>query len=178
MNHTHGSDQLREYVSHMRVLGTLFAAATVTASLFAAAGPAQAAPPLPVTNDLVLLSQDTAGGDGYCKHFDVHLVTYSASSDVHHPGLFTGPGFTTVTNITTGKSITYNTSGPGKVTLDPVTVDARGTNLFYTTQANSFAGVPQISYTSGPVHFQLNATGLTRAYAHTGRTTDVCAALS
>jgi hypothetical protein len=160
----------------MRVLRTLFAAATVTASLFAAAGLAQAAPPLPITNDIVLPAGD------FCQGFDVHLVTYSASTERPRPGsgFFAGPGFATVTNTTTNKTLTYNISGPGTVSSDgsTLTVDARGTNLFWTTKANSFKGVPQISYTSGPVHFAVDAAGLTTEYSHTGRTTDVCAALS
>jgi hypothetical protein len=166
-----------ENVSHMSALRTLFAAATVTASLFAAAGIAQAAPPLPKTNDTILPAGE------FCEDFDVHLVTYSASSERPRAGsgFFAGPGFATVTNTTTNETLTYNISGPGTVLSDEssVTVDARGTNLFWTTEANSAEGVPQISYTSGPVHFTVNATtGVTTDYSHTGPTTDVCAALS
>src|SRR5690242_12395373 len=118
----------------MKALRTLLVGAVVAiVGLLAVVGPAQAAPPpLPVTNDVVL-----AQGD-YCAGFAVHVVTYSASSDVHHPGLFTGPGYAIVTNTTSNKSITYNISGPGTVTSNPdggYSVSAKGPNLFWTTKA-------------------------------------------
>jgi hypothetical protein len=98
----------------MKVVKTVLVGAGVAiAGLLAVVGPAQAAPPLPVTNDLVLSQGD------YCAGFNVHLVTYSASSDVHHPGLFTGPGYAIVTNTATNKLISYNTSGPGTATSNP-----------------------------------------------------------
>lgn len=161
----------------MKVMRTLLAGAVgAIAGLLVTVGPAQAAaPPLPVTNDIVLKQGD------YCTNFAVHLVTYSASTDARHPGLFTGPGYAIVTNTTSNKSITYNISGPGTVTLNPdggFSVSATGTNLFWTTKKNSYAGVPQISYTSGPVSFTVNRSGKTTAYNNTGSTTDVCAALS
>jgi hypothetical protein len=152
----------------------LFGAVVAIAGLLLMAGPAQAAPPFPVVVDEVL-----AAGD-YCTGFAVHVVQYSKSTDAHHRGFFTGPGYAVVTNTTTNKSITYNVSGPGTPTSNPdrgFSVRATGTNLFWTTRANSYPGVPQISYTTGPLSFTVAGSGKTTAYQHSGSTTDVCAAL-
>ncbi|MFC5947935.1 hypothetical protein ACFQH9_06575 [Pseudonocardia lutea] len=161
----------------MKVLRALLTSAVfATAGLLAVAGSAQAAPPQAVVVEDRILPQ----GD-YCTNFAVHVVVYSASSDEHHPGFATGPGYAVVTNTTSNKSIRYNVSGPGTFTVNPdggFSVSARGTNLFWTTKANSYPGVPQISYTSGPVSFTVAGSGKTTAYSHSGATTDVCAALS
>ena len=60
---------------------------------------------------------------------------------------------------------------------------AGGPNLLYTTVANSYPGVPQLSYTTGRVQFTVltnpdGSFGKTTAYSLTGNRTDVCAALA
>jgi hypothetical protein len=85
------------------------------------------------------------------------------------------------------KSVEYNISGPGTIVINPdgsFSVDAHGPNLFWTTKANSFPGVPTISYTTGHLTFAVAApeppaeTGTTTSYTLAGRQTDVCAALA
>jgi hypothetical protein len=95
----------------------------------------------------------------------------------------TGNAQATVTNQSTGESVTYNISGPATVVINPdgsFSADAGGPNLLWTTQDNSFAGVPTISYTTGHVTFEVDASGQTTSYTLAGgaRQTDVCAVLA
>jgi hypothetical protein len=95
----------------------------------------------------------------------------------------TGNAQATVTNQSTGESVTYNISGPATVVINPdgsFSADAGGPNLLWTTQDNSFAGVPTISYTTGHVTFAVDASGQTTSYILAGgaRQTDVCAVLA
>jgi len=95
----------------------------------------------------------------------------------------TGNARATVTNQSTGESVTYNISGPATVVINPdgsFSADAGGPNLLWTTQANSFPGVPAISYTTGHVTFAVDASGQTTSYSLAGgaRQTDVCAVLA
>ena len=93
----------------------------------------------------------------------------------------TGHAKATVTNLSTGESVTYNISGPGTVVFFPdgaFSIDAHGPNLLWTTVANSFPGVPTISYTTGHVTVFVDATGQTTSYSLAGRRTDVCAVLA
>ena len=95
-----------------------------------------------------------------------------------------------VQNVTSGKTLEYNSSGPGSVTTHSdgsYTVNTHGGNLFYTTVRNTFAGVPavpQIFYSTGHLVFTVAAGQLndnsapTVAWALTGRMTNVCAALA
>jgi hypothetical protein len=95
--------------------------------------------------------------------------------------MITGHAKATVTNLSTGESVTYNISGPGTVVLFPdgaFSIDAHGPNLLWTTVANSFPGVPTISYTTGHVTVFVDPTGQTTSYSLAGRRTDVCAVLA
>src|SRR4051794_5735870 len=95
----------------------------------------------------------------------------------------TGNAQATVTNQSTGESVTYNISGPATVVVNPdgsFSANAGGPNLLYTTQDNSYPGVPTISYTTGHVTFAVDASGQTTSYTLAGgaRQTDVCAVLA
>jgi hypothetical protein len=93
----------------------------------------------------------------------------------------TGHAQATVTNQSTGESVTYNISGPGTVVIYPdgaFSIDAHGPNLLWTTLANSYPGVPTISYTTGHVTLFVDANGMTSSYQLQGRQTDVCAVLA
>jgi hypothetical protein len=95
----------------------------------------------------------------------------------------TGNAQATVTNQSTGESITFNISGPATVVINPdgsFSAEAGGPNLLWTTQDNSFPGVPTISYTTGRVTFAVDASGQTTSYTLAGgtRQTDVCALLA
>ena len=86
----------------------------------------------------------------------------------------------------TGKSLTYNISGPGTFWQNPTAGtfggQLYGPNLLWTAPENlpdEPTGVPALSYTTGPVSFTVDAnSGKTTSYSHRGTTTDVCAALA
>ena len=152
---------------------------------FALLGTAQAAesratPPACSPGTTCLPGTDTAGNNGYCP-FPV-TITYTGGQKPGPNGLFTGHGTATVTNTTNGKTLTYNISGPGKLTFYPngsiSSADAGGPNLLYTTVANSYPGVPQLAYSTGRVQFTVNPDGVTTSYSLQGKRTDVCAALA
>ena len=93
----------------------------------------------------------------------------------------TGSAFVTVTNEATGKTLSYNISGPGTETFYPsgaFSADLEGPELLWTTHANSYDGVPTLSYTTGHVTFSVDQYGKTIAYHLDGHRTDVCAALA
>ena len=155
----------------------------------AVAGPASAAPPLPsLPYEVDLVGQDTAGTEGYCD-FPVHVSVTQGSAHYRQSTLpdgtrvtkAEGSAFATVTNETTGKSLSYNISGPGTITEDPggsFSLDVHGPNLLWTTVENSFPGVPQLAYTHGHVLVEVNADGTTENYSLSGNSVDVCAALA
>jgi hypothetical protein len=163
----------------MRGCRVLIAAAVTGTGVLMTLAPAQAAQPQPQPQTVQLPGQDTAGTNGFCQ-FPVTVVLTSYQQ-LRGGGKFAGHGYATVTNDVTGKSLTYNVSGPGAVTATPgggFSVDAGGTNLFWTTVANSYPGVPQLAYTTGHLQFTVSGTGDTTGYSLSGNSTDVCAALS
>ena len=131
--------------------------------------------------------------EGICS-FDVELTVVRQNEFIIHETLapdgtiylqYAGNLVVQVTNVETGKSLTYNISGPGTFWQN----EAAGTfggqlygpNLLWTAPENlpdAPAGVPALSYTTGPVSFAVDASGKTTSYSHRGRTTDVCAALA
>ena len=153
------------------------------------AAPAVAADPrIPLTADPVLLpaGQFCQGFDALVtfQNFNQYIIHSTTASDGTMTLRITGRARATVTNQTTGKSVSYNISGPGTVVLYPnFTIksgDLAGPNLLYTSLVNSFPGVPTISYTTGHVTFEVDPSGLTTSYSLAGgsRQTDVCAALA
>jgi hypothetical protein len=165
-----------------RAAAGLLAAAVCLAGLLLAA-PAGAQPPpvpLPTPNPMDLV--------GYCD-FPVRItftevnqrIIQQTTSDGTTTLKITGHALTTVTNLSTGESVTYNTSGPGTIVVysdGAFSVDAAGPNLFWTVPELSFPGVPAISYTTGYVTFEVDANGQTISYTLEGRQTDVCAVLA
>ncbi|MDP9235386.1 MAG: hypothetical protein M3P01_12685 [Actinomycetota bacterium] len=85
------------------------------------------------------------------------------------------------TNVTTGKTVLLNASGPGTITIYPdgsVTVDGTGHWLIFNLSAAAASfGFPGVMLTSGQIHETLDPTGTPTALSVTGRATDVCAAL-
>jgi hypothetical protein len=171
----------------MKKSRTLLAAAAAVAGLVAFAGPAQAAPP-ENNFEQFLPGTDTLGGDGYCQ-FPVQIegINKEIGHDVGKPhNQITGLFAVTVTG--NDKTLKYNISGPGTVTGaedGSFTIDAQGPSLLWTTLENSSpeAGadpiVPQLAYTTGPVHVEVDANGNTTSYTLTsGRSIDVCALLA
>jgi hypothetical protein len=169
------------------------AAGLLTMALFLAglllAAPASASDPrlpLPNPGPLELV--------GYCEGFTVlitwtefnqYIIRATTSSDGTTTLKITGHAQATVMNETTGKAVSYNVSGPGKLVLYPsgaFSIDATGPNLLWTLPENlvSFPDVPTISYTTGHVTVEVDASGQTTSYALAGgaRQTDVCEALT
>lgn len=112
--------------------------------------------------------------------FSVQKQTDTTLANGATESRFTGHAEAIATNDKTGKSITYNISGPGTLTVltdGSFTIDAAGPNLLYTTVENSAPGVPQLAYTTGRVQLAVNNTGHTDSYQLNGRSTDVCAKL-
>jgi hypothetical protein len=112
-----------------------------------------------------------------------YIVRSTTASDGTVTWRITGHAQATVTNQSTGESVTYNISGPATVVINPdgsFSANAGGPNLLWTTQDNSYPGVPPISYTTGHVTFAVNASGQTTSYTLAGgaRQTDVCAVLA
>lgn len=155
------------------------------------AGPASASPPVPYlepTTPFVLPGTSTAGTDGVCA-FPV-LVSYSGvrqhvrSSTLPDGTIVSqieGSASITVTNDVSGKTLTYNASGPGTVTVHPdgsFSFIAHGTNLFWTTVGNSAPGVPQLEFATGLISVSVASSGRTLSHSLQGTSTDVCAALA
>jgi hypothetical protein len=128
--------------------------------------------------------------EGYCEGFDVeirwtkfnqYIIQQTDSPEGITTLKITGHAQLTVTNLDTGESVSYNVSGPGTVVINPdgsFSVDAAGPNLFWTEPELSFPGVPAISYTTGHVTFEVDASGETTSYTLEGSQTDVCAVLA
>jgi hypothetical protein len=96
----------------------------------------------------------------------------------------TGALVWTLTNQTTGKSITLNASGPGTIDIPPapstvLTIASRGVAITYVTNGAAF-GLPNLFYYAGPFDFSTDYSNdtivsVTRA-PHV--LMDICAALS
>src|SRR5512132_54189 len=173
--------------SRTRTYRAVLVAVVSSLAMLALAAPANAEDPreeLPTPEPIVL--------EGYCPGFTA-VVTYTAfnqyiistttASDGTTTLKITGHAQVTVTNQTTGKSVSYNISGPGTIVIYPdgaFSIDAAGPNLLWTLPENSFPGVPTISYTTGHVTVFVDASGQTTSYRLAGgaRQTDVCAVLA
>jgi hypothetical protein len=169
-----------------RTIRAAFAAVLTSLAALASAAPAGAAGPR------VPLTAPNATLTGYCKGFDVsveftiynqYIIRQSTASDGTTTYQIAGTAKATVTNLSTGKSVSYNVSGPGTLVIYPdgsFTIDAAGPNLLWTLPENSYPGVPAISYTTGHVTLAVAASGQTTSYNLAGgaRQTDVCAVLA
>lgn len=173
-----------------RVVGGLLAMSLVGLLLAAPASAQRPHVPLEAPN-AVLDPLDPTTGSGYCAGFTA-VVTFTdynqhiirqTTADGTTTLKITGRAKATVTNQTTGESVRYNVSGPGTVVINPdgsFSIDAAGPNLLWTERKNSFPGVPTISYTTGHVTLEVDASGQTTSYTLAGgaRQTDVCAVLA
>jgi DNA-binding beta-propeller fold protein YncE len=97
--------------------------------------------------------------------------------------LSTGTLKSSYTNLSTGKTVTENTSGPGKVTVNPdgsAVVATKGHSGIFLTpaQAKRF-GLPTVSVIAGGLTASFAANGsFTSLTLHGHVLVDVCAALS
>jgi hypothetical protein len=148
------------------------------------AGPAQAVPPQAASGSFDLLGTDTEGSNGYCS-FPVTVDFVNNQLTPRPQNRLTGFISVTVTNTDTGKSLKFNASGPGIVTVadDPdggsITTDGTGPWFTWTTVENTEpAGVLPLAYTTGRLHYVVDANGNTIEYELTGKSQDVCALLA
>jgi hypothetical protein len=97
--------------------------------------------------------------------------------------LITGALTVSNTNLSTGKTITENISGPGTATFFPdgsVTTEELGRSVYALepTDAQRF-GVPPLGLTAGPLTTSVDANGNLTSFSVQGHVlVDVCAALS
>jgi hypothetical protein len=97
--------------------------------------------------------------------------------------LITGSLTTSFTNLSTGKTITENTSGPGEITTQPgsLTVALKGrTGLFLVPADAKQFGLPAVSVTAGALteSIALPSGTITALTLHGHVLVNVCAALS
>lgn len=168
----------------------VFVAVLTALAALALAAPALAADPrIPLTAEPVVLQ-----APDYCQDFDVRIEfvdfnQYIIRSTTAPDGTVTlriaGRARAIVTNLVTGKSVSFNISGPGTLTINPdgsFSGDLAGPNLLWTARANlaNFPNVPTVSYTTGHVTFAVDASGQTTSYNLAGgaRQTNVCAVLA
>ena len=128
--------------------------------------------------------------EGYCDGFTAvvtytkmnqYIIKQTTAPDGTTTLKITGHARASVTNQSTGQSVSYNISGPGNIVIYPdgaFSIDAHGPNLLWTAPENSFPGVPTISYTTGHVTLFVAASGETTSYQLRGHQTDVCTVLA
>jgi len=97
--------------------------------------------------------------------------------------LTTGAVKLSYTNLSTGKAITANVSGPSKTAVDPdgsAVLAAKGHTGFFVTPAQSRQfGLPRVFVAAGPLTASFAADGSLTSVSLRGHVlTDVCAALS
>ena len=96
--------------------------------------------------------------------------------------LTTGTLTATFTNLRTGKAITENLSGPGKMTVAPdgfATITEKGHNGLFLLPADAHQfGLPTLTVTTGPVTLIIAADGaITSVSRHGHILVNICAAL-
>jgi hypothetical protein len=177
-----------------RAAAGLLAVAVFLTGLLVAAPAGASDPRFPLPNPGPLELKKRHGSGGYCEGFTVvitwtefnqYIVQQTTAPDGTTTLQISGSAQATVTNQTTGESVSYNVSGPGTAVFYPdggFSVDASGPNLFWTEPKNleNFPDVPTISHTTGHVTFTVDASGQTTSYELGGgaRQTDVCAVLA
>jgi hypothetical protein len=173
----------------MHVRRILVAIALMSGAALVGTVPAAATPAPPPSPPTLLPGTSTAHGDGYCP-FPVQVTTLRNNE---HSQISTLPDGTVIqhvegnvvlqlANLDTGQEVTYNASGNGMITIPPnagaaFSLDVQGPNVLWTTVTNSFPGVPQITFTTGHLDVNVDASGLTTSWSGTGPVTDVCAVL-
>jgi hypothetical protein len=155
-----------------RTAAGLLAATVFLAGLLLAAPAGASDPrfPIPTPEPLKL--------EGYCEgftavitwtKFNQYIIHQTTAPDGTTTLQITGNAQVTVTNQTTGESVTYNISGPGTIVIEPdgaFSIDAGGPNLLWILPENleQFPDVPTISYTTGHVTVEVAADGQTTSY--------------
>ena len=155
----------------------LVAALTLAAALFCVPS-ASAAPPT-----ITPVPSESASGR-FCPDFDVLLtvvankekaITFSSGATI-----ITGRNVIELTNLSTGKTIRLNTSGPGFISADQSTLTLRGRGLLF-GEAGFFGpgAPPTLTLVSGVAVITLDAQGNpTGLSVGPGHTEDLCPVLA
>jgi hypothetical protein len=119
----------------------------------------------------------------WCPGFDVnwHAVTNNEVATFFSDGrvIVTGTFKIDVTNMSSGKTVTVNASGPVFVSSDGNTVVLRGNTLLgYSAGEVGPGSAPFTQLVSGVVTVKYAADGSVASLTRTGHVTDLCAALA
>jgi hypothetical protein len=117
----------------------------------------------------------------FCEGFDVEILTV-ANKEVSRTfssgvTLVTGVLKVEVTNLSTGKTLALNISGPGKFSADGSTISARGTWLLFGEAGQLPGPDPGMFLVSGHTTLTLGPAGITSMTTR-GQVQDICAALA
>jgi hypothetical protein len=152
-------------------------ASRVVVFLLALASPAVAGRPIIILNPASPFVIPAAVG---CGTFDVLIAPEPGRPNggrviqFANSAIFQGPVFVTATNLSTGKSINLNISGPGKFSSTANTFVAYGPSLF-TLPANLVPpGLAPVSVANGRVVLQFDALGNLISVSFTGTARDLC----
>jgi hypothetical protein len=158
-------------------------AMAVAAGLLAGAGPASAGSKRePVVLTDAVASCASRGFDVLIsavrnKEYQTATPLPDGSTLLH----ITGSLVSRLTNVTTGKAITVNTSGPAKLTFHPdgsFEVDGTGAGLLPLGAAAAPFGLPELALTKGHLQISFGPSGEVKSLSMRGNVTDLCAALA
>jgi hypothetical protein len=116
----------------------------------------------------------------FCPNFQVSVHVTDNKEVIHvfssGVGLITGVLKVEVTNVSTGKTLALNISGPGKFSADGNSASGSGTWLLF-GEAGQIPNGPAMILVSGRIHLEFGPAGIA-AMDLQGNVEDVCAALA
>ena len=117
----------------------------------------------------------------FCEDFQVH-VRVTMNKEVIHVfsdgvSMITGAFKVEATNISSGKTLALNISGPGKISPDGSTLSAHGRWLLFGEAGQLPGADPGMLLVSGRTQLTVGPSGIV-AMSTTGHVEDVCAALA
>ncbi len=117
----------------------------------------------------------------FCEDFQVRVHVTDNKEVIHifssGVSLITGVFKVEVTNVTTGKTLALNISGPGKISADGSTLSAHGRWLLFGEAGQLPGPDPGMILVSGHSTLQLGPTGIVSMELR-GHVEDVCALLA
>ena len=145
--------------------------------LLVLAVPAVAGKPIITINPLTPFVISAADGCG-SGTFDVYVAPQPGRPNsgkiigFTNSLIFAGPAFVTVTNLSTGKTINLNISGPGMFSFTSNTFVGVGPYLISGAPPN--LGLPLVSFTHGRLVYEFDNQGNVTSATFTGTAQDVC----
>lgn len=162
-----------------RVLAALAALALIVLSVTPVAAAKPEKVPDVIGDPLVFLAGEVCGFDlEYRVDVDTgKSIVFPATPDGRQRVIVSGHIVVTVTNLETGRSRTWNVSGPGTFRYgETLEIDAHGTWIFYNFEGD--AGGPGMWVVTGNSHVEVDlATGRWLAFDPARKRVDVCAVL-